>query len=335
MFNGEIFGYRKLAAELRDAGIPLRDKSDTEVLFQLIRREGVRRALDRIDGQFAFAFRDGASGTVQLVRDPSARSQLYYAQAGNELVFASEVSALLVTPPWPEPGWTLAAYQFLTFEYLPGTASGSRAGIAKLEPGCILTHADGHISIERYWIPQPGPVRERSEAAAAERLDALLAQSVRDRVVADVPVGVFLSGGIDSASVLAARHSATAPGPAGFTHRHGQPPSTDPRRGHGAARHAPWRWPRRPRRGPCAHPTSAPTGRATGRLSLLPTWLVEPLRRPPLMRRSRATAPTSCSPAIPISSCSVLRPRSRLLAALSLATCWRGRWPRCRPAMAT
>ncbi|TMJ41770.1 MAG: asparagine synthase (glutamine-hydrolyzing), partial [Alphaproteobacteria bacterium] len=127
---------------------------------------------------------------------------LYWGTANGRLVFASEVSALLCHPDFrtagPDPQ---AAYGFLLFEYLPGTASGW-SGIEKLEPGTILTVKDGHISRERYWQPQLGhrPVH-RDEAV--EELDDLLRQSVRQQIIADVPVGVFLSGGVDSSLVTA------------------------------------------------------------------------------------------------------------------------------------
>jgi len=98
VFNGEIFGYRQLAAALRADGIALRDRSDTEVLFQLIRRDGLARALEQIDGQFAFAFRDGTSGALHLVRDRFGEKPLYYSLVRDQLVFASEVSALLAHP---------------------------------------------------------------------------------------------------------------------------------------------------------------------------------------------------------------------------------------------
>src|SRR5271168_807137 len=97
-FNGEIYGYRALADELRTAGIALCDRSDTEVLFQLIRRDGVRRAASRIDGMFAFAFRDGATGAVYLVRDRFGEKPLYYGLTNSQLLFASEAAALLCHP---------------------------------------------------------------------------------------------------------------------------------------------------------------------------------------------------------------------------------------------
>jgi asparagine synthase (glutamine-hydrolysing) len=220
VFNGEIFGYRQLAAALRADGVALCDRSDTEVLFQLIRRDGLHRALEQIDGQFAFAFRDGASGALHLVRDRFGEKPLYYAMARDQLVFASEVSALLAHPAvaGARPD-RLAAYQFLLFEYLPGTASGWE-GIAKLEPGSILSFADGHMRIERYWTPRLETGAVVTEAAATERLDALLTQSVRNRVVADVPVGVFLSGGIDS-SLITALATRAAPDLTAFTVRVG------------------------------------------------------------------------------------------------------------------
>jgi asparagine synthase (glutamine-hydrolysing) len=229
IFNGEVYGYRALAEELRAQGIALRDRSDTEVLFQLIRRDGVRRAVERIDGMFAFAYRDGTTGALYLVRDRFGEKPLYYGLAGGRLVFASEVNALLCHPDFRDASPDrLAAYSHLLFEYLPGNLSGW-TGIAKLEPGTILTFADGRISCERYWRP---PINRRTavdggrtaqtidEAEAADRLGALLLASVRRRVVADVPVGVFLSGGIDS-SLVAALAKEAAPDLTAFTVRVG------------------------------------------------------------------------------------------------------------------
>src|SRR5260370_35500893 len=102
IFNGEVYGYRTLADELRATGIALRDRSDTEVLFQLIRRDGVRRAVARIDGMFAFAFRDGASGALHLVRDRFGEKPLYYGLARARLVFAPQVGALPCHPDFAD-----------------------------------------------------------------------------------------------------------------------------------------------------------------------------------------------------------------------------------------
>jgi len=202
VFNGEIYGYRALADELRGAGVTLCDRSDTEVLFQLIRRDGVRNAVARIDGMFAFAFRDGASGAIHLVRDRFGEKPLYWGLAGGQLVFASEVSALLCYPAFRDTGLDrLAAYRYLLFEYLPRSGSGW-IGIERLEPGTILTWRDGRVAVECYWQPsiEQRPV---SPDEATERLDELLRGSVRRQIVADVPVGVFLSGGVDSGLITA------------------------------------------------------------------------------------------------------------------------------------
>jgi asparagine synthase (glutamine-hydrolysing) len=223
VFNGEIYGYRALADELRALGVPLRDRSDTEVLFQLIRREGIRRAVDRIDGMFAFAFRDGKTGALYLVRDRFGEKPLYYGVLGRDLVFASEVPALQCHPGFQDgvPD-RAAAHNFLLYEYLPGTRSGWE-GIAKLEPGTILAAKGGRIAVEQYWRPRLGPIGQpaRNEIEAAERLDELLGASVRDRVIADVRVGVFLSGGLDS-SLITAFAAKAAPDLTAFTVRIGQ-----------------------------------------------------------------------------------------------------------------
>jgi asparagine synthase (glutamine-hydrolysing) len=219
VFNGEIYGYRALAEELHGAGVFLRDRSDTEVLFQLIRRVGLPRTVERIDGMFAFAFRDGASGALYLVRDRFGEKPLYWGQAQGRLVFASEASALRCHPAFRGTGLDRqAAYSLLLFEYLPGSASGW-SGIEKLEPGTILTFANGRISQERYWRPRIGG-RAVDCATATEQLGELLRQSVRRAVIADVPVGVFLSGGIDS-SLVAALAAEAAPDLTAFTVRVG------------------------------------------------------------------------------------------------------------------
>jgi len=217
VFNGEIYGYRALASELRAAGVALCDRSDTEVLFQLIRRDGVRDAVARIDGMFAFGFRDGATGALHLVRDRFGEKPLYWGLARGQLVFASEVSALLCHPGFRDTGLDrLAAYRYLLFEYLPRTGSGW-VGIERLEPGTILTWRDGRIAVERYWQP---PIEQRAVGVdeATERLDGLLRGSVRRQIVADVPVGVFLSGGVDS-GLITAFASEAAPDMTAFTVR--------------------------------------------------------------------------------------------------------------------
>lgn len=218
VFNGEIYGYRVLAARLRAEGALLRDQSDTEVLFQLIRRDGIERALAQVDGMFAFAFRDGATGALHLARDRFGEKPLHYGITDGAIVFASEVSALRCHPAFRDAAPDrLAAFRYLLFEYLPGEATGW-SGIHKLEPGTMLSFRDGQARIRRYWTPPSRDTRRIGEAEAAEQLDALLDDAVRRQVVADVPLGVFLSGGIDS-SLITALAAHAAPDLTAFTVR--------------------------------------------------------------------------------------------------------------------
>jgi asparagine synthase (glutamine-hydrolysing) len=215
VFNGEIYGFAALAAELTAAGVNLIDRSDTEVLFRLLQREGVAAALEKIDGMFAFAFYEARTGSLHIARDRFGEKPIYYAEPGGAFVFGSEPRAVLAHPACRDlpvdPG---AVASFLAFEYLPGQR-GLRSGLMKLPAGHVLTHAGGRTAIRCYWRPDPdetGAARAReSEGERLERLEALLDAGVRDRLIADVPVGVFLSGGIDS-SVIAAFVARHAPG---------------------------------------------------------------------------------------------------------------------------
>jgi asparagine synthase (glutamine-hydrolysing) len=210
IFNGEIYGFREHAAHLRQQGLALQDHSDTEVLFHLIRQHGVQGACARIDGMFAFAFRDGATGDVHLARDRFGEKPLYYGIEGGRLIFGSEASAILAHPAFAHatPDIT-AAYQLLQFEYLPGDASGW-TGIHKLPPATILTFRRGQITTTRYWQPPQTATTAMRDADAVDRLDALFQSAIRNQIVADVELGVFLSGGIDS-SLIAAVAAREAP----------------------------------------------------------------------------------------------------------------------------
>lgn len=222
VFNGEIYNYREHAAALRAAGVRLRDGSDTEVLFQMIRLHGVAPALQRLDGMFAFAYRDGASGIVTLARDRFGEKPLFYAVITGQLVFASEIKALRKHPLCADTGFDVEAIgQYLTFDYVPAPRTGF-TGIEKVPPAHTLTFDDGGIRVERYWdLPagdsaQPSMEMPATESDAVDRLDSLLRDSIKARLVADVPVGVFLSGGIDSA-LIAAIAAGYAPGISAYT----------------------------------------------------------------------------------------------------------------------
>ncbi len=221
VYNGEIYGYRELAEDLRRRGAPLADHCDTEVLFWLLRLDGIAATLARLDGMFAFAWRDGTTGALHVARDAYGEKPLFYAHSpGGALVFGSEVKALLAHPALAGAGPDPATLrQFLTYDYVPAPMSGV-AGIAKLPPGHRMEFAGGQLSVHRWHhLPfkapaQPAPALEQS----ANRLDVVLQQAVSDRLVADVPVGVLLSGGVDS-SVIAAIAAKQAPDLQAFTIR--------------------------------------------------------------------------------------------------------------------
>ena len=202
VFNGEIYNFPALADELRAAGADLRDGSDTEVLFQHLRRHGVEQTLDRLDGMFAFAFRNGCTGTLYLARDRFGEKPLYYAHLNDLLVFGSEAGAILCHPALRHAAPDIiSAYALLQFEYLPGKLSGW-SGIEKLPAASLLVFSDNSVTVTRYWSP-PRPAADGVEADIIDRLDGLLRDAVRAQIVADVPLGIFLSGGLDSSLLTA------------------------------------------------------------------------------------------------------------------------------------
>ncbi len=223
VYNGEIYDYRTHADWLSGRGVRLRDGSDTEVLFQMIRHVGIDEALERLDGMFAFAYRDGATGMLWLARDRFGEKPLFYAQRGRGLIFGSEVKALLAHPALRDCDFDHTALaQYLAFDYVPAPATGL-AGIEKLAPGEMLGFKSDRIERRTYWLPRlpsadgpsaaPGTIEEQ-----ANRLIELLDQSIETRLIADVPVGLFLSGGLDSA-LIAARASKLAPEITAYTIR--------------------------------------------------------------------------------------------------------------------
>jgi asparagine synthase (glutamine-hydrolysing) len=220
VFNGEIYGFAALTRELEHVGANLVDRSDTEVLFRLLQRYGVEATLEKIDGMFAFAFYEASSGQLYLARDRFGEKPLYFFERAGTLLFGSEPQAILAHPLCKDASVNLGAVAtFLAFEYLPGSQS-LRQGLRKLPPGHLLTFFQSRIEIKSYWHADPDEAGEsrsaESENERLERLEAIIDVTVRDRLIADVPVGVFLSGGVDSSLVaaLVARH---APGLTAFT----------------------------------------------------------------------------------------------------------------------
>lgn len=198
--NGEIYNFAPLRKELSARGHAFATASDSEVIAHLYEERGVE-CLQALQGMFAIALWDEARGRLLLARDRLGVKPLYWAPVGEGILYASEPGAILASglvPPQPDPA---ALLEYLTLQYVPPPRSGF-AGIRKLAPGERLVFADGTATVERYWSLEFGRRRQGSEVDTLDELDALLAQATRERLVADVPLGAFLSGGIDSSLVV-------------------------------------------------------------------------------------------------------------------------------------
>jgi len=201
--NGEIYNYRELRRELELAGHHFRTQGDTEVLLHLYEEHGDRFA-ERLRGMFAIAIWDARRRRLVLARDRFGIKPLYYRAAENEVAFASELRAL------PRGEIDLDALEaFLAFNSIPAPLTIFRE-IRKLPPGYLLIWEDGRVELRRFARPAPlEELREDEEAELVEELRSRLRDSVRAHLVSDVPVGVLLSGGVDSAflAALAAEES--------------------------------------------------------------------------------------------------------------------------------
>jgi len=211
VFNGEIYNHGELRAELAAAGCAFRGHSDTEVLLAAITAWGVRAALEKSNGMFAFAVWDAREQTLTLARDRLGIKPLYYAWLSRQLVFASELKALGAHPDFRSEIDRGALALFFQHSYIPAPAT-IHQGVRKLPPGCLLTisrEATESTTPEPYWSLQRAIEQGRdhpflgTETKAADQLESLLSDAISLQRLADVPVGAFLSGGIDSSLVVA------------------------------------------------------------------------------------------------------------------------------------
>jgi asparagine synthase (glutamine-hydrolysing) len=202
--NGEIYNHLELRKLLLAAGHTFNTESDTEVLVHGYEQWG-EEMVERLNGMFAFAVLDRRRGALLLARDRMGIKPLHYSIDGKRLVFASELKALLRDPALRRGIDPAALDQYLAYEFVPSPASIVR-GINKLPPAHTLTWsvAEGTRRLRRYWSPELGVGDGRRNLdEEAERLRAVLRESVRKELISDVPLGVFLSGGIDSSAVAA------------------------------------------------------------------------------------------------------------------------------------
>lgn len=212
-YNGEIYNFRALARQLAEEGHPVDTRSDTVVLVESIAHWGVRAAVEACVGMFAFAVFDRQSRVLTLVRDRMGIKPLYWGRRGGRFMFGSELKALRGAGELDETLDPAALASYLRHAYVPAPATIYRDA-RKLAPGTMLTIGpEGEPALTRYWnLPniarqaQSAPV-SLAASEANDEIERLLRRAVRDRLVSDVPLGAWLSGGIDSSCVVALMQS--------------------------------------------------------------------------------------------------------------------------------
>ena len=201
VFNGEIYNFVELRSELEVLGHHFKTRSDTEVIVHAYEQWG-KDCVCRFNGMFAFALWDSWTREVFLARDHLGIKPLYYVDLGTRVVFASEIKALLQDPGCPREVDTSALADLFTFRYVPSPRTLFK-GICKLAPGHRMTISQRGIELERYWNWVPRIRRDWSEGALVEEYQSLLESAVRLQLRSDVPLGLFLSSGVDSGALLA------------------------------------------------------------------------------------------------------------------------------------
>lgn len=199
-FNGEIFNHRELRAELEASGATFRSHCDTEVVLNAFLEWGAD-AFARLRGMFAVAIWVESQCRLVLARDRAGIKPLYYRIQDGEVFFGSELKCIFANPEVPRRIDLAGLNCFLSLNYVPGPFTLVE-GIQKLIPGCLLDWRKGQVAVSSF-VPaaEPAPA-PRSLDEACEELDGLLTQSVAEQLVSEVPLGVWLSGGLDSSTVL-------------------------------------------------------------------------------------------------------------------------------------
>jgi asparagine synthase (glutamine-hydrolysing) len=209
VFNGEIYNFADVRSELEVFGHRFRTHSDTEVIVHAYEQWG-DASVDRFRGMFAYALWDEPKRRLLLVRDRLGVKPLYYSATRGGVTFGSEIKSLIEDPDVPR-GWSAEALDaYLTLQYIPCPQTIYR-GIWKLPPGHLLVAENGRVRTRRYWdLTFTGDGDVSREREYLDRLDQLVTESVKLRLVSDVPLGAFLSGGIDSSAVVAAMAQTSA-----------------------------------------------------------------------------------------------------------------------------
>jgi asparagine synthase (glutamine-hydrolysing) len=202
VLNGEIYNFQSLRTELLNQGHSFRTLSDTEVIVHLYEQYG-QACLHRLRGMFAFAIWDSDKQVLFAARDRLGKKPLYYTRTPSHFIFGSEIKAITADPSVTASPDFYAIDRYLSCQYVPSPLTAF-SGIHKVPAGhYLLCSAQGHLQVESYWHPAGTPKTTLCQEDAQEQLLAILKESIRLRMTADVPVGAFLSGGIDSGAVVA------------------------------------------------------------------------------------------------------------------------------------
>jgi asparagine synthase (glutamine-hydrolysing) len=202
VFNGEIYNFKDLRRELENKGHRFQSHSDTEVIVHLYEDLGAD-CVHKLRGMFAFALFDQRRRSLLLARDRLGKKPLHYALLGDRLLFGSEIKAILAAAPELSTINSQALLQYFYFGYIPDPSTAF-SGIRKLPPGHLLEFENGKILVRQYWdLPEYGTYSPATEEKCLEELEEKLTEAVRVRLMADVPIGAFLSGGTDSSTIVA------------------------------------------------------------------------------------------------------------------------------------
>ena len=202
VFNGEIYNFPELRAELEGRGHHFYTRSDTEVIVHLYEEMGAD-CVQKLRGMFAIALYDQRQGTLLLARDRLGKKPLHYAVHGDRILFGSEIKTILAVAPELAELSQEGILQYFYFGYIADPLTAFQR-IHKLPPGCLLEYVDGKIDVRQYWdLPSFGSQSSLSEEEFLHELEHRLAEAVKIRLISDVPLGALLSGGVDSSIVVA------------------------------------------------------------------------------------------------------------------------------------
>ena len=200
-FNGEIYNFLELRELFEKSGYRFRSHTDTEVILAAYERYGID-CLQHLRGMFAFVIWDAQEQTLFAARDRLGKKPFYYRLDTDGLAFASEPKAFLAEPSFAARPDLEAISQYLSYQYVPSPLSAFE-GVERLRPGHFLVLKNGQLNVQRYWRLRYQPKHRIDEAEASQRLLAELRQATKLRLISDVPLGAFLSGGVDSSAVVA------------------------------------------------------------------------------------------------------------------------------------